>query len=89
MTVGSTITELKEFLAEQGIGSMVYYPVPQDQLPVYRGQYDVCPASDLAAQEVLSLPIWPELREELMEKVVAVFKEGLAVSSTEQSFNFI
>ena len=80
---------LKEFLAEQGIGSMVYYPVPQDRLPVYEGQYNICPVSDRAAQEVLSLPIWPELREELMEKVVAVFKEGLAVSSTEQSFNFI
>lgn len=65
---------LKEFLAEQGIGSMVYYPVPQDRLPVYEGQYDVCPVSDRAAQEVLSLPIWPELGEDAIEKVVDVLK---------------
>ena len=61
---------LKVYLAEQGIGSMMYYPIPQDQLPVYRGQYDACPVSDLAAQEVLSLPVWPELEEEVIEKVI-------------------
>jgi dTDP-4-amino-4,6-dideoxygalactose transaminase len=26
--------------------------------------------SDAAAQEVLSLPIWPELREDVIQKVV-------------------
>jgi dTDP-4-amino-4,6-dideoxygalactose transaminase len=71
---------LKEFLAEQGIGSMIYYPVPQDRLPVYEGQYDICPVSDRAAQEVLSLPIWPELGKEVIENVVTVSKGGLALN---------
>ncbi len=53
--------ELKEFLASQGIGSMIYYPTPQDQLPVYKGQYPTSPVSTKLAEEVLSLPIYPEL----------------------------
>ena len=61
--------ELKEFLAEQGIGSMIYYPIPQDQLPVYKGQYQPSPVSMQLGKEVLSLPIYPELT---MDKVAIV-----------------
>jgi dTDP-4-amino-4,6-dideoxygalactose transaminase len=64
---------------------MIYYPIPQDQLPVYKGQYEACPVSDLAAQEVLSLPIWPELEEDMIERVVGMLKEGLVVSNVGKS----
>ncbi|WP_299492759.1 DegT/DnrJ/EryC1/StrS family aminotransferase [Acaryochloris sp. IP29b_bin.137] len=53
---------LKEYLADHHIGSMVYYPVTQDKLPIYLGQYDTFEVSNQYAQEVLSLPIWPELQ---------------------------
>ena len=53
--------QLKEFLGAQGIGSMIYYPIPQDQLPVYQNQYQPSPVSIQLADEVLSLPIYPEL----------------------------
>ena len=39
-----------------GVQTMVYYPVPQDRLPVYAAS-PACPVSDAAAAEVLSLPI--------------------------------
>jgi dTDP-4-amino-4,6-dideoxygalactose transaminase len=55
---------------------MIYYPVPQDRLPVYEGQYDVCPVSDRAAQEVLSLPIWPELGAETITNIVTKLRQG-------------
>jgi dTDP-4-amino-4,6-dideoxygalactose transaminase len=58
---------------------MIYYPVPQDRLPVYEGQYDVCPVSDRAAQEVLSLPIWPELGEKKISEVVNLIKKALVL----------
>jgi dTDP-4-amino-4,6-dideoxygalactose transaminase len=67
---GGKRDEVQHYLTEQGIGTMIYYPIPQDQLPVYKGQYEACPVSDAAAQEVLSLPIWPELREDVIQKVV-------------------
>ena len=60
---------VQAFLSDQGIGTMVYYPVPQSELPVYQGQYEEFPISNVLAQQVLSLPIWPELSQQAMEKV--------------------
>jgi len=62
--------KVKESLAAEGIGSMIYYPIPQDQLPVYKGQYEVNPVSELLGREVLSLPIWAEMKPELQTQVI-------------------
>jgi dTDP-4-amino-4,6-dideoxygalactose transaminase len=56
-------------LGERGIGAMIYYPVPCDQLPIYEGQYQALPESERAAAEVLSLPIWPTISEEIQKRV--------------------
>jgi dTDP-4-amino-4,6-dideoxygalactose transaminase len=64
-------------LAAQGITTMIYYPVPQDQLPVYKGQYPPNPNSDQLAQEVLSLPIWPEIAVETLQRVANALKVSL------------
>ncbi len=69
---------VQKYLTEQGIGSMIYYPVPQDQLPVYKGKYPVNSVSDLLATQVLSLPIWPELEEQKIEQVVDNIKKSLS-----------
>jgi dTDP-4-amino-4,6-dideoxygalactose transaminase len=66
---------LKEFLAQQGIGSMIYYPIPQDQLPVYQNQYQPSPVSIKLADEVLSLPIYPELSPEHITEVVKAIQQ--------------
>lgn len=71
---------VKNYLAEQGIGTMVYYPVPQDQLPVYKGQYPANPVSDLLAGQVLSLPIWSELEQATIEQVVQALKDALSLA---------
>jgi dTDP-4-amino-4,6-dideoxygalactose transaminase len=62
--------ELAKALNEQGIGTMIYYPIPQDQLPVYKGQYPVLSVSESLTDEVLSLPIWSELESSIQELVV-------------------
>ncbi|MGL4497541.1 MAG: DegT/DnrJ/EryC1/StrS family aminotransferase, partial [Planktothrix sp.] len=62
--------KVKEYLGEQGIGSMIYYPVAQDQLPVYQGQYPKMPVSDLLGKEVLSLPIWHELEPKKISIII-------------------
>ncbi|MEB3828479.1 DegT/DnrJ/EryC1/StrS family aminotransferase [Phormidium sp. CCY1219] len=67
--------KVKEYLGRQGIGSMVYYPVPQDRLPVYKGQYPSTPVSDLLGTEVLSLPIWPEIYLADIQKVVQFLQQ--------------
>jgi len=69
--------QLKEYLTTQGIGTMVYYPVSQDQLPIYQGQYPLTPISDLLAAQVLSLPIGSELDHTALEWIVQAIKKHL------------
>lgn len=68
---------LQQKLAAAGIGSMIYYPVPQDQLPVYGGRPGRYPVSDQAAREVLSLPIWPELDAARQQQVIDAVRIAL------------
>lgn len=64
--------ELRIFLSDQGIGSMIYYPVPLHRQEMYAdldlGEGSL-PESELAAKEVLSLPIYPEMSDEQIEHV--------------------
>ncbi|ABW28612.1 DegT/DnrJ/EryC1/StrS family aminotransferase [Acaryochloris marina] len=66
---------LKQYLADHDIGSMIYYPVPQDQLPVYLGQYDTLEVSSQYTQEVLSLPIWPELQPDTQNIIIKTIQK--------------
>ncbi|GGO18967.1 DegT/DnrJ/EryC1/StrS family aminotransferase [Deinococcus humi] len=62
--------EVQQKLAAHGIGTMIYYPIPQDELPIYKGQYPVYEHSSLAAQEALSLPIGPGLDAATQQRVL-------------------
>ena len=61
--------ELQRKLAEEGIGSMVYYPVPVHQLPIYRTSDYSLTVTQSAAKHVLSLPIWPKMEEDMIKHV--------------------
>ena len=69
---------VRDYLQGRGISTMVYYPVPQDRLPVYAGQYPPLATSDRLSQEVLSLPIYPELKPKAIARVVEGIKDALA-----------
>ncbi len=69
--------ELRAFLKDKGIGSEVYYPLPMHLQHCYRDlgyQKGAFPISEKAADEVLSLPIYPELTELQLLYVVEVIE---------------
>lgn len=68
---------VQQALRERGVGTMVYYPIPQDQLPIYRGQYPPNPVSDLLARQVLSLPMWPQMPEDVQSRVIEAVRDVL------------
>lgn len=58
---------LRAYLAKQGIPTLVHYPVPIHLQPAYAGlghHAGDFPEAERAAREVLSLPIFPELKQE-------------------------
>src|SRR6266404_102705 len=71
---------LQQFLSERKIGCTVYYPYPLHLQPLYAslghkpGDF---PHSERAAQEVLSLPMYPELRKEQIARVVEAIADFL------------
>jgi dTDP-4-amino-4,6-dideoxygalactose transaminase len=54
---------------EHGVGSGVYYPIPNHRLPSFGLDLDL-PETERAAREVLSLPVHPSLTEADLEQVV-------------------
>ena len=69
--------EVQKRLADAGIGTMVYYPIPVHKLPVYESLGLSLPIAEEVATEVLSLPIWPGITQEVQAKVVESLKEAL------------
>jgi dTDP-4-amino-4,6-dideoxygalactose transaminase len=68
--------DLRAFLHERGIGTLVHYPVPVHLQPAYHDLGYAAgdlPVTESAAREVLSLPMYPELRD----GEVAVVSEAL------------
>jgi len=69
-------------LAQEGIDTMVYYPVPCHRLKVYEQSHREvsCPEAEMACAEVLSLPLWPGIDEGIQAQVAstlsAVIREG-------------
>ncbi|MEX0911993.1 MAG: DegT/DnrJ/EryC1/StrS family aminotransferase [Gemmatimonadota bacterium] len=68
---------LREALGDQGVGSAVYYPVPLHLQECFgylghaRGDF---PVAERACEEVLSLPVFPELTEEQREHVARAIR---------------
>ncbi|MEE9208400.1 MAG: DegT/DnrJ/EryC1/StrS family aminotransferase [Gemmatimonadota bacterium] len=75
--LGGERDRVKQVLDDEGIGSMVYYPVPCHLLPVYSHLDVHLPAAESAAAEVLSLPIWPTMPEDVQDRIADVIQRSL------------
>ena len=72
--------QLRDRLQEKGVLSMVYYPLSLHLQPAYKNlgyQPGQLPMAEQASQEVLSLPMFPELTQEQQEQVAYTLKDCL------------
>jgi len=72
--------QVRQKLQAKGVLSMVYYPLPLHRQPVYQHLgYGLgsLPLAEQAANDVLSLPMFPEIRPEIQDQVVYCLKDCL------------
>ncbi len=71
---------LRVALQAAGIASAIYYPIPGHRQRAFADLPPAsCPISDFLSGNVLSLPMFPELREEQVEHIASVIRQHLAV----------
>jgi dTDP-4-amino-4,6-dideoxygalactose transaminase len=71
---------VQQRLKERGVASTVYYPVPLHLQPLYAslgGKPGELRVSERAAREVLSIPIYPELTREQIERVAQEVRKAV------------
>jgi dTDP-4-amino-4,6-dideoxygalactose transaminase len=73
---------LQRALRERGIGTNIHYPVPVHLQPAYRGRVALGPSglaeTERAARDVLSLPMFPQLTEEQVGRVISAVHGAFA-----------
>ncbi len=71
---------IQDQLNKEGIGSSVYYPLPlhiQECFSNLGYKAEDCPRAVCASNQALSLPIYPELKEDQIKKVVNTIAKAL------------
>jgi dTDP-4-amino-4,6-dideoxygalactose transaminase len=63
---------LREHLSNHDVGTGVYYPIPIHRQPAYEDVSGSYPVSEACADEVLSLPVHPQLDDEDLDRIAEV-----------------
>jgi len=72
---------LRTHLAARGIETGIHYPTPLHRQPVWEqryGRHPALPRAEGLAKRILSLPIFPEMAEEEVARVIAATREFFA-----------
>jgi len=79
---------LRTHLADRGVGSEIYYPVPMHQQECFRGlgfKAGDLTQTERASQEILNLPIFPSLTEAEQGRVVTAMESFFAGAEKKQA----
>ena len=65
--------ELREALSASGVGTLIHYPTPIHLQPAYRhlAAPGALPVTEQIAQEILSLPLYPEMTDAQVDEAAA------------------
>ncbi|MFH1317885.1 MAG: DegT/DnrJ/EryC1/StrS family aminotransferase, partial [Candidatus Omnitrophota bacterium] len=70
--------QLMKYLSDNGVGCGIHYPVPIYSLGAYKwlgyNPQDF-PVTEIFSREILSLPMYAELREDKIEKIAELIKK--------------
>lgn len=75
--------KLMQYLKEKGVETAIHYPTALPNLPAYKYLQhgpDDFPAATRLQQEILSLPLYPELTEEMIQYVANCIQEFYAAA---------
>lgn len=76
--------QLRQHLTDRQIGCEIYYPLTMDQQPCFQhlpeSSRQGCEIAHRLAGEVISIPIYPELRREQQDEVIAALTDFLSPS---------
>ncbi len=76
--------ELQRELAADGIETLVHYPVPVSRQPAFReARPATCPTAERACSEVLSVPLYPALPGESVDRVARSINRIATTASLE------
>lgn len=70
--------ELKNYLQKNGIFAGIHYPIPIHKQTIYKDKikkHELMLNTEIAAKEILSLPMYPELTEKELEYIISTFKK--------------
>ena len=70
--------QLLQYLRSKGISAGIHYPIPLHLQPAFAGlgyKPGAFPSTEKAASEVISLPMYPELRQDQIEEVAQAVRD--------------
>ncbi|MDQ7024964.1 MAG: DegT/DnrJ/EryC1/StrS family aminotransferase [Anaerolineae bacterium] len=73
-----------QYLHDKGIGAGIHYPIPLHLQPALAGlgyKEGDFPHTEAAAQQIISLPMFPELTKSQMEEVAQTLHEAISVTA--------
>ncbi len=74
--------DLREHLKARNIGTLIHYPVPIHRQPAYEGRLPMpasgLPETEKAAGTIASLPMFPELEDDAIERIVTALNDWVS-----------
>jgi dTDP-4-amino-4,6-dideoxygalactose transaminase len=70
--LGRAREKVRKHLTDHGIGTEIYYPIPMHRQECfsYCGAQESCPTATMLADQVLSIPIYPELSRAQQDEII-------------------